>query len=55
MIFMTTCFAGGALGTFFAGLGWKFFNWPGVCAVGVCFAVISVSVSLYAKRVFNGE
>ena len=55
MIFMTTCFAGGALGTFFAGLGWKFFNWPGVCAVGVCFAVISVFVSLYAKRVFNGK
>lgn len=44
-IFMTTYFIGGSLGTFFAGLGWEYYGWQGVCIVGVLFALASLGVS----------
>lgn len=44
-IFMTTYFIGGSLGTFFAGLGWEYGGWQGVCIVGVLFAMASLGVS----------
>jgi predicted MFS family arabinose efflux permease len=44
-VFMTTYFIGGSLGTFLAGLGWKWAGWTGVCIAGTGMAVISLLIS----------
>ena len=48
-VFMTTYFMGGAMGTFCAGIGWKFFEWGGVCFVGFFFASVSALITLIFK------
>ncbi len=45
-IFMTAYFIGGSFGTFFSGIGWNVAGWPGVCTVGILFALGSLSVTL---------
>lgn len=49
-IFMTTYFIGGSMGTFLAGQGWYVAEWQGVCLVGITFAIISLSVSLFFDK-----
>ncbi len=49
-IFMTTYFIGGSLGTFLAGIGWTIAGWQGVCLVGIIFATISLSISLFQRN-----
>ena len=44
-IFMTTFFLGGSLGTLFAGLGWNYAGWDGVCLAGLGFASLWLMVS----------
>jgi predicted MFS family arabinose efflux permease len=40
--FMTVMFAGGALGSGAAGVGWLLAGWPAVCAVGLTLALLSL-------------
>ncbi len=42
---MTTFFLGGSLGTLFAGLGWNYAGWNGVCLAGLGFASLGLMVS----------
>lgn len=49
-IFMTTYFAGGSLGTFFAGTGWHTASWAGVVTVGACLTLASLAVTLFTRR-----
>ncbi len=54
-IFMTCYFSGGALGTFFAGIGWNALGWTGVCLVGTALSVVSLMVTLCLQRRFEGR
>lgn len=50
-VYMVSYFIGGALGTFFASLVWKTYEWNGVCAIGVTLSVIVIAVHLlYYKK-----
>jgi predicted MFS family arabinose efflux permease len=41
-IYMTSYFAGGALGSALASAAWDFFGWQGVCAVGIALIVAAL-------------
>jgi MFS family permease len=43
-VFMTGMFAGGAVGSGVAGLGWTLAGWPAVCGVGFVLALLSLGV-----------
>ncbi len=45
-VFMSHLFAGGSLGTLTAGMAWDCGGWTGVCAVGIVFATLGLTVSL---------
>ena len=45
-LYMIIYFSGGALGIFFAGIGWRVLQWTGVAAVGLAFLSLSLFVSL---------
>jgi len=45
-VYMVSYFIGGALGTFFASLVWKNYEWNGVCAIGTALSVIVIIVHL---------
>jgi len=49
-VYMVSYFIGGALGTFFASLVWKKYEWNGVCAIGVILSVIVIIVHLLSYR-----
>ena len=49
-IFMTTFFIGGSLGTFCSGLAWDLSGWTGVCLVGILFAAISLTISIFSRE-----
>jgi predicted MFS family arabinose efflux permease len=49
-VYMVSYFIGGALGTFFASLVWKNYEWNGVCAIGVTLSVIVIIVHLLSYR-----
>lgn len=51
-IFMTVYFIGGSFGTFLSGLGWSKMGWNGVCAVGLAFAFVSLTLTFihFIKR-----
>jgi predicted MFS family arabinose efflux permease len=49
-VYMVSYFIGGALGTFFASLVWKNYEWNGVCAIGVILSVIVIIVHLLSYR-----
>jgi predicted MFS family arabinose efflux permease len=49
-VFMTGMFAGGALGSGLAGLGWTLAGWPAVCAVGLAMAAGSLAMHLRGRR-----
>lgn len=50
-VYMVSYFIGGALGTFFASLVWKNYQWSGVCAIGATLSVIVIVVHLlYYKK-----
>lgn len=42
-VFMVSYFVGGAVGSFLGSLSWQYYNWNGVCAVGVLFQVIALT------------
>ena len=44
---MTTFFLGGSLGTLFAGLGWNYAGWNGVCLAEAGFASLGMMVSIF--------
>lgn len=45
-VYMVSYFIGGALGTFFASLVWKNYEWNGVCAIGAALSAIVIIVHL---------
>jgi predicted MFS family arabinose efflux permease len=45
-IYMVTYFIGGSLGTLFATLVWKNYQWNGVCAIGVIISVLILIIHL---------
>jgi predicted MFS family arabinose efflux permease len=49
-VYMVSYFIGGALGTFFASLVWKNYEWNGVCAIGIILSVIVIIVHLFSYR-----
>jgi predicted MFS family arabinose efflux permease len=49
-VYMVSYFIGGALGTFFASLVWKNYEWNGVCAIGIILSVIVIIVHLLSYR-----
>ncbi|MFC0516752.1 MFS transporter [Mucilaginibacter angelicae] len=49
-VYMVSYFIGGALGTFFASLVWKNYEWNGVCAIGVVLSIIVIIVHLLSYR-----
>ncbi|QEM07014.1 MFS transporter [Mucilaginibacter rubeus] len=49
-VYMVSYFIGGALGTLFASLVWKNYEWKGVCAIGVVLSVIVIAVHLLYYR-----
>ncbi len=50
-VYMVSYFIGGALGTFFASLVWKNYEWNGVCAIGAILSIIVMAVHLsYYKK-----
>jgi len=49
-VYMVSYFIGGALGTFFASLVWKNYEWNGVCAIGAALSVIVIIVHLLYYR-----
>jgi len=49
-VYMVSYFIGGALGTFFASLVWKNYEWNGVCAIGAILSVIVIIVHLLSYR-----
>ena len=50
---MTTFFLGGSLGTLFAGLGWNYAGWDGVCLAGLGFASMVTSYGLTRNQWSN--
>ncbi|SDH28650.1 MFS transporter [Mucilaginibacter sp. P25] len=54
-VYMVSYFIGGALGTFFASLVWKNYEWNGVCAIGAVLSVIVIAVHLLYYRKSSGN
>ena len=50
IIFMTTYFIGGSLGTFLAGSFWHVGGWAGVAAVGATLTLCSLSLTLFTRK-----
>ncbi|HTI17334.1 MAG TPA: MFS transporter [Trinickia sp.] len=46
-LYMTIRFAGGAVGSTLANYAWSIWRWPGVCAVGLVFAVASMVLQVW--------
>lgn len=49
-VFVTSCFAGGSIGTLLAGTAWSFLGWVGVVLVGTVLALCALAVNLCAKK-----
>lgn len=49
-VFMGIMFAGGAIGSGIAGLGWTLAGWPAVCGVGLALAAGSLALHLGGRR-----
>lgn len=39
-VYMTTYFTGGAIGSYLSGIGWHYYQWPGVVFVGLTFGIL---------------
>lgn len=49
-VFVTSCFAGGSIGTLLAGTAWSFSGWTGVVIVGTALTLCAMTVNLCAKE-----
>ncbi len=48
-VYMTSSFAGGSLGSYVGSLAWQYYQWLGVCAVGLVFMGTALLVKLRNK------
>lgn len=53
-VYMVCYFCGGALGSALGSIGWEYFGWSGVCAVGMVFQIIAATVCLSGKNTLEG-
>lgn len=49
-VFVTSCFAGGAIGTLLVGAAWSFIGWNGVVLVGTILTLCALVVNLCSKE-----
>jgi predicted MFS family arabinose efflux permease len=49
-IYMTCYFIGGSTGSFLGGVGWRYAQWPGVCACGIAAMAVGLAVHIRGGR-----
>jgi predicted MFS family arabinose efflux permease len=49
-IYMVTYFIGGSIGTLLASEAWKYYNWNGVCAVGILLSALAMIFHLLNQK-----
>lgn len=52
-IYMVTYFIGGSLGTWLAGKAWSYYQWGGVCTLGISLSLIAIIVHLLSRKNIN--
>jgi hypothetical protein len=53
-VYMVTRFVGGALGSAAGNYAWSLYQWPGVCAVGLLLALLTIA-ALFMPRAPSPE
>lgn len=48
-IYMVTYFLGGALGSYTGGLTWHWLSWPGVCELGLAYAIAALTLHFIGR------
>jgi predicted MFS family arabinose efflux permease len=49
-IYMVTYFIGGSIGTWLAGQAWSYYQWGGVCTLGISLSLIAIIVHLLSRK-----
>jgi len=49
-IYMVSYFIGGAMGTFLATHIWEYYNWAGVCFIGITLSLIAIIIHLITRK-----